>query len=233
MSRPLSLWVHAFVAGVVMLGGLLLLGLGLLLQIRDPFQNVKLQYVEGSAINKFLSVAFIAIIAGGILVVASVLGVCAAKATASGGISRILVVSVYTIVLIVILVALIFIASVVLLLTKGKSPLGLEGILEQAWMNTVATERNDACRLQSDFECFGFHDNFCVGCGKFNSSGLRDCSAEQAPYCPICPDTLPTTTTGCYGAIVNATKGYYTPIGISSAVVAGVLLFDGVVVCAL
>lgn len=167
------------------------------------------------------------------MVVASILGICVAKASDPRGVARIFVVSIYTLVLVVIIGTLIFIASVVLLLAKGKSPLGIESALESAWINTVAIEKDAACRLQSDFECFGFSENFCVGCGTFNSSDIRDCSAEQAPQCPICPDTLSSTTTGCYEAIINATKGYYIPIGISSSAVAGVLLFDAVLVCAL
>lgn len=136
-------------------------------------------------------------------------------------------------VLLVIIGALIFTACVVILLSKGQSPLGIKDVLEKAWENTVELKKEDTCRLQADFECFGFEDNFCVGCGAFNSSDIRDCSEKQTPQCPICPDTLPSTKEGCYGAIINATKGFYIPVGISSAAVAGILLFDTVLVCAL
>lgn len=167
------------------------------------------------------------------LVVASLLGIFVARLTGKSTIARIFAVSIYTVVLLVIIAALIFTASVVILLSKGQSPLGMRDSLEKAWYNTVDVKKEDACRLQADFECFGFSDNFCLGCGTFNSSDIRDCSEEQAPQCPICEDTLPSTSAGCYGTIINATKGFYIPVGISSAAVAGVLLFDAVLVCAL
>lgn len=163
------------------------------------------------------------------LVIASILGVCVAKA----GNFRLVAVIIYTLILMVIIGALILWLPWCSCFAKGNLLWELKDMLESAWINTVAVEKDDACQIQEDFACFGFNDNFCVGCGAFNSSDIRDCSEEQAPQCPICLETLPNTTRGCYGALVNATQRYYNPIGTSSAVVAGVLLFDAVVVFAI
>lgn len=186
-------------------------------------------FLTDSAINAFLSVAVVTMVAGALLIVFSIFGVIVARAKSI----RIPVLILYSLMALIVIGALVLIAVVMLMLAKGKAPLGIEMALAKAWRNTVAQRKADACRIQKDYKCFGFYDHFCLGCGAFNSSNIRDCSKEQAPLCPICSSTPPKTTKGCYDAIVGYTKNLNIPVGASCSVVAGIVALDALFVCAL
>lgn len=155
------------------------------------------------------------------MIVLSILGIWVSKG-AGFRFSLIL----YTIITLCVIAVLGFVAAVSLMVGNGHLPLGLHGILEQAWENTVANNKDKACKIQRDLACFGFSDNSCVGCGVSNTSGIQNCSAVQSPRCPICQNAEPDTSVGCFGAIVNSTRQYCTPTGVASAAGGGLLLVD-------
>lgn len=119
------------------------------------------------------------------------------------------------------------------LLSQGKTVFNLDEKLEKAWINSVSSSKDEVCKIQQEYNCFGFRDNFCAGCGRLNSTGQRECASEKQSSCPICNDILAGNKNGCYNAILNSTARVHKPLGIASAGVAGLLLLDGIVVCAL
>lgn len=193
----------------------------------SALQRFSFSFSADAALNTFLSVAIILMIAGGFLVLLSVLGVL----TVRGKSCRIPMALMFMVTAVVVSGVLILVAVVMVMLSKGKAPLGIEGALRRAWRETVARRPSSACKIQTDYDCFGFSDSFCVGCGAFNESSIRDCPAEQAPMCPICEHTLPNTTKGCYRSILEHTSNFQLPVGVSSAVVAGFVLLDSLAVC--
>lgn len=163
------------------------------------------------------------------MAVTAAMAVIVAKAKSFRPVLKIL----YTVFACAILALLLFISVVSFLLLKRKNPLGVETFLETSWKNTVATAKDDACKVQKELSCYGFRDDFCVGCWSFNNTNERVCSKEQTPSCPKCDGTSVAMTDGCYSQLLRTVAVAYRPLGIVSAIFAGVVLLDIVVACAL
>lgn len=173
-----------------------------------------------SNIVELLSVAYIAIVTGILLIITAICGAF------SRGTFKIL----YILLLFIMIVALVFISYVSLALVYGTPPFRLEEKLEEAWISTVEDDRKRACDIEVTHRCYGFYDNFCVGCWALNDSNIPVCSPEKQPSCPYCPKIPVTTIQGCYTALLRVTTPVYKPLGFTCCVIALFLVTDAIVV---
>lgn len=179
-------------------------------------------------LNGLLSLGYIAIAIGILCILISMIGVAVSKSS-----GRCLFLVIYMVLLLSVIVALVMLSVFLLQLSSGKTLFSLDKKLESAWETTVTKDKEAACKIQVDYDCFGFSDGFCAGCGRLNSEGQRVCEADKVRQCPVCDGTLAGNERGCYDEILGRTKSVWRPIGIGAAVLAAVLLLDVVIVCAI
>ena len=221
--------LHSIVAGLLLLFGLGLVAVGIYLLVSDKGGRLDLDYTGSNFWNFVLRFGIAAIIAGGFLIVASLLAIVAISRRCIGKVFRF----VYVIMALVIVGVLVFIATISLLIVDRRDTTEIKDFVRDAWERSVTSDdedaRNRVCEIQEEFNCVGFEDNECRGCERGIGAG---CTVEQQRRCPPCgAGAIGNVANGCYKEVRDNLKDVYLPLGIITAVLAAIVLLDTLIVC--
>ncbi|KAJ8907564.1 hypothetical protein NDN08_007675 [Rhodosorus marinus] len=214
-------FLHFMSCALLFVGGGLLLGYSIYLQVNDQGLIPGLASDGTDIVSLLLGSAIAGIIAGAALMVISLVGLLAFK----GGCCGIVLKVVYVILLVVVLAVLVFIAVITLKFATGKDGPIIQDAALNSWQASVTNSEftDTTCQIQQEYQCAGFFDNDCTGC---DPSIPSTCTETQLMRCPVCnPDTDPSLP-GCYTAVTDEYSSLYLPIGITSAVLGGFAVAD-------
>ncbi|GAB0493109.1 hypothetical protein MMPV_010130 [Pyropia vietnamensis] len=232
---PLSkaaLTFHSIFLTTLLVGGAAFLGVGLWLQLSQSGGPVELEWTDGSGfVDAFLSLGVAAIVIGGVLLATAVFALCAVSRSCVGRVARVL----FVMATLVVAAALVLLATATLLIASESRPDKVKELVRESWVRTVTSNETEivghACALQSEYECSGFDAGDCANCLSGVGEDGRVCTEEEQEVCPRCETGVEAGSPGCYDSIITRTRKVFLPLGVVSAVLAGLALLDIFIVC--
>lgn len=175
---------------------------------------------SGSILAANVYLGIVSVVVGVALIVLAILGMLAI----GQGCCSIFAAVIYFLAMLVLVAAMALAASVLLLVAEGGGPGSkTRTFVSDVWQETVLSEPRAACDLERELRCRGFEDNDCMGCSSA-AIAAGDCTPKQRRVCPDCtslPSSGDFTTVGCYDTLLSRMQRVARPVGIASAIAAG------------
>jgi Tetraspanin family len=221
---------HGIVSSFMILVGLGLLVFGIYLERKDKIVIDKLDFPGSEKFNRLaLDFGVGSLIIGGFFVLLGIVGFIALFKRLLGKAFRFILFT-GLLVSLALLSFVIFLSSKLVTGRKEGSP--IQGFIQSGFENTVASSKPERiCALEKQETCRGFLNNDCANC----KLGTEVACSFGTPLlrCAKCKNQQADPAKGCSEAIYDNSNRFYLPVFISSSVLAAVVIFDLVLVCAL
>ena len=206
---------HVLIAIILLLLGGGFLGFGIWLRVGNHTGAPQLNFSGSSVLTLLLHISIIAIIAGCVFIVTSIISLLALARRFVGKVFRVI----YVLLALVILAALIFIAVVAFWIYVNRDMPVTRDVLNEGWKTGVREDPRIICGFEKDFKCRGFLDN--------------KCDPEKCARCEGTTGPIQGRDEACYPKIKRSLRNVYLPVGIVSTIMAVLVLTDVFVTCAL
>jgi len=217
---------HVVVTTLLSFCGGVLLGVSIWATVSKNNEVFGLNYTGSSIVNVVARLSVAGIILGGGLVVIGLMGYLASIRGGCGTFWKV----VYGILAVLTVGLLVAIAVVNLLLATKSSSGEIENFFRNAWVRSVQDPNyvEQVCQIEQTYQCRGFYDSSCMGCS--SNGGCNN--TKQQLECPTCDAMAdPSITIGCWNKVTQELRKYAYPVGIVSAVLAGLVSMDVVAIC--
>lgn len=212
---------HTIVAILLLLGGGAVLGFGIWLFVSGNGSTSHLHYRDGDSFRLWLSTSKLSIGIGVFLLLTAMASLIALTRRFVGKTFR----TIYTIMGITVLLALITICGVSVVILRRCEDGDVRTFLQDAWVETAKDDRATICKVEKSLQCRGFNTDGCKACIGIE----QECSIDECASCGI---SRPTGV-GCYEMFLKRLSSLFLPTAIISGLLAFIVLLDTFFACCL